>query len=220
MATYKDMRECTDPLLAPALKEALDVMEATFRLFPANCIWQSWNGAPMPLLKGMPTGCCRPATLARASRLQTRSNTPIMTASSPTPRPPGGKDAVVVMHLARVVMEHVNAQKLGTAGENDGISGRAPDRLRAIYFDLGEEEFPEVQAFVDETAARLDLELVRSSSKFREGIQQCIDEQPGQQLAFVLGTRDSDPNAGGQESFSPSSDWLPPFMRVNPIIRW
>jgi len=124
------------------------------------------------------------------------------------------------MHLARVVMEHVNAQKLATDGENDGNSGRAPDRLRAIYFDPGEEEFPEVQAFVDETAARFDLELVRSSSKFREGIQQCIDEQPGQQLAFVLGTRDSDPNAVGQESFSPSSDWLPPFMRVNPIIRW
>ena len=44
-ASYEDMRACTDPLLAPALKEALDVMESTFRLYPASCIWQSWNGA-------------------------------------------------------------------------------------------------------------------------------------------------------------------------------
>ena len=130
------------------------------------------------------------------------------------------------MHLARVVLEHVHKQQNGQdgtgagAGAGAGANGRKRDRLRAIYFDLGDEEFPEVQAFVDETAARFDLELVRSSSKFKEGIQQCIDEQPGQQLAFVLGTRDSDPNARGQESFSPSSDWLPPFMRVNPIIHW
>jgi hypothetical protein len=36
-------------------------------------------------------------------------------------------------------------------------------------------------------------------------------------LAFVLGTRKGDPNSRGQETFAPSSDWLPPFMRVNPV---
>lgn len=36
-------------------------------------------------------------------------------------------------------------------------------------------------------------------------------------LAFVLGTRKGDPNSIGQETFAPSSDWLPPFMRVNPV---
>ncbi|CAM9564883.1 unnamed protein product, partial [Hapterophycus canaliculatus] len=37
---------------------------------------------------------------------------------------------------------------------------------------------------------------------------------------FVLGTRQGDPNCGVQTSFTPSSDWMPPFMRVNPVIDW
>ena len=36
----------------------------------------------------------------------------------------------------------------------------------------------------------------------------------------MLGTRSSDPNATGQQDFAPSSDWMPPFMRVNPILSW
>merc|ERR1712151_866203 len=44
--------------------------------------------------------------------------------------------------------------------------------------------------------------------------------QHQQQLAFVLGTRHDDPNAGSQGKFAPSSSWMPPFMRVNPIIDW
>lgn len=39
-------------------------------------------------------------------------------------------------------------------------------------------------------------------------------------LAFVLGTRKGDPNCGDQQFFSPSSSWMPPFMRVNPILLW
>ncbi|EGB12248.1 hypothetical protein AURANDRAFT_8492, partial [Aureococcus anophagefferens] len=39
-------------------------------------------------------------------------------------------------------------------------------------------------------------------------------------LAFVLGTRRGDPNCGDQKAFEPSSDWMPPFMRVNPILDW
>ena len=36
----------------------------------------------------------------------------------------------------------------------------------------------------------------------------------------MLGTRATDPNAKGQQDFAPSSDWMPPFMRVNPVIYW
>lgn len=40
-------------------------------------------------------------------------------------------------------------------------------------------------------------------------------------VAFVLGTRKGDPNCGEQETFAPSSTWMPvPFMRVNPILNW
>lgn len=33
-------------------------------------------------------------------------------------------------------------------------------------------------------------------------------------------TGHDDPNAGSQGTFAPSSAWMPPFMRVNPIIDW
>lgn len=29
-----------------------------------------------------------------------------------------------------------------------------------------------------------------------------------------------DPNCKEQETFAPSSTWMPPFMRVNPILDW
>merc|ERR1712150_234293 len=38
-------------------------------------------------------------------------------------------------------------------------------------------------------------------------------------VAWILGTRRGDP-MGEQETFSPSSAWLPPGMRVNPVVRW
>ncbi len=39
-------------------------------------------------------------------------------------------------------------------------------------------------------------------------------------LVIVLGTRSNDPNAGTQGQFSPSSHYMAPFMRVNPILHW
>jgi len=39
-------------------------------------------------------------------------------------------------------------------------------------------------------------------------------------MSFVLGTRTTDPNAGKQGAFAPSSHYMPPFMRVNPILEW
>ena len=38
--------------------------------------------------------------------------------------------------------------------------------------------------------------------------------------AIVLGTRQGDPNAHGQETFCPSSEGWPPFMRINPVLDW
>ena len=43
---------------------------------------------------------------------------------------------------------------------------------------------------------------------------------PPYPLAFVLGTRRDDPNAGSQGVFAPSSSYMPPFLRCNPIIDW
>ena len=68
--------------------------------------------------------------------------------------------------------------------------------------------------FVKETVRRYDLQLISySGAGFAQGLQRCVDTYGAK--AFVLGTRKTDPNAVGQEAFSPSSEWLPPFMRVS-----
>ena len=55
---------------------------------------------------------------------------------------------------------------------------------------------------------------------FAQGLKQCIETEGGAALAFLLGTRKGDPNCKEQETFAPSSTWMPPFMRVNPILDW
>ena len=94
-------------------------------------------------------------------------------------------------------------------------AGRTPP---LAYFEQ-RDEFAEVDAFVHECVARYGLRLVSyDNTPFAEGLQKCIGEHGSR--AFVLGTRSTDPNAAGQESFAPSSNWMPPFMRVNPILGW
>ncbi|KAL5718148.1 FAD synthase [Ranunculus cassubicifolius] len=53
---------------------------------------------------------------------------------------------------------------------------------------------------------------------FKSGLETLLKEKPTK--AISLGTRIGDPNAVGQEQFSPSSPGWPPFMRVNPIFDW
>jgi len=117
----------------------------------------------------------------------------------------GGKDAVVILHLMRAALANHN--------EATGGSGR----LSAIFFEM-KDEFPEVEAFVQDSIARHALVCHSYQLGFVEGLTKCIDANGAQ--AFVLGTREDDPNAVGQSDFCPSSDWMPPFMRVNPILSW
>ena len=118
----------------------------------------------------------------------------------------GGKDAIVTLHLSLVAL----------AAHNEAVGGSA--RLRVIFFEM-EDEFPEIEEFVRETIASNSLDLVSCAGVgFADGLRQCIAEHDS--AAFVLGTRGSDPNAAGQQDFTPSSDWMPPFMRVNPILTW
>ena len=114
----------------------------------------------------------------------------------------GGKDAVAILHLCRAAL-----------AAHDETA-----RLRVIFFEV-DDEFPEIDAFVRESVKKHDLDLVAMSGVgFAEGLGQCIAMHDSK--AFVLGTREADPNAGGQQDFAPSSDWMPPFMRVNPILTW
>ncbi|KAF9626740.1 hypothetical protein IFM89_038958 [Coptis chinensis] len=62
----------------------------------------------------------------------------------------------------------------------------------------------------------LKIETIRLD--FKSGLEALLKEKPTK--AIFLGTRIGDPNAVGQEQFSPSSPGWPPFMRVNPILDW
>ena len=117
----------------------------------------------------------------------------------------GGKDAVAILHLSLAAL----------AGYNEETGGDS--RLRIIFFEM-DDEFPEIETFLRETVAGSKIDMVTSSVGFVDGLRACMDDHGS--AAFVLGTRESDPNAKGQQAFSPSSDWMPPFMRVNPILTW
>jgi FAD synthetase len=129
----------------------------------------------------------------------------------------GGKDAVVILHLVRAAhAKHYNA-----TGET------TPPRPRVVYFDH-EDEFPEIISFLQESVDvhGLDMVAFEKGVKFADGLKILVDYNivPGSSkpfpMAFVLGTRSSDPNAEGQDHFTPSSHWMPPFMRVNPVLDW
>ena len=120
----------------------------------------------------------------------------------------GGKDAVVILHLALAAL----------AAHAEATGASTIPRLRVIFFEI-DDDFPEIEEFVRETTSSYNLDMVSYSKVgFADGLKMCIAEHGS--AAFVLGTRESDPNAVGQQDFAPSSDWMPPFMRVNPILTW
>jgi FAD synthetase len=129
----------------------------------------------------------------------------------------GGKDAVVILHLVRAI----HAKYYNSTGET-------PIRPRSVYFN-NDNEFSEVTSFLEESVNAYDLDMVafESGVGFAAGLDILVKNNYIQgsavnvlPMAFVLGTRESDPNAMGQDSFCPSSHWMPPFMRVNPVLNW
>eukprot|EP00534_Pseudo-nitzschia_fraudulenta_P012766 CAMPEP_0201207722 /NCGR_PEP_ID=MMETSP0851-20130426/175001_1 /ASSEMBLY_ACC=CAM_ASM_000631 /TAXON_ID=183588 /ORGANISM="Pseudo-nitzschia fraudulenta, Strain WWA7" /LENGTH=676 /DNA_ID=CAMNT_0047496193 /DNA_START=226 /DNA_END=2256 /DNA_ORIENTATION=- len=129
----------------------------------------------------------------------------------------GGKDAVVILHLVRAV----HAKYYNSTGET-------PIRPRAVYFN-NDNEFSEVTSFLEESVRAYDLDMIafEHGVGFAAGLDILVKNNYIQgtadavfPMAFVLGTRESDPNAVGQDSFCPSSHWMPPFMRVNPVLTW
>lgn len=136
----------------------------------------------------------------------------------------GGKDAVVILHLVRAAhAKHYN-DTIHSSGDQQQISIVRP---RVVYFNHPD-EFPEVIDFLHQSVHDYDLDMVafEEGVKFADGLKILVDNNylPGCNvtfpMAFVLGTRSSDPNAVGQDFFAPSSHWMPPFMRVNPVLEW
>ncbi|KAJ4978056.1 hypothetical protein NE237_008836 [Protea cynaroides] len=127
----------------------------------------------------------------------------------------GGKDSTVLLHLLRAGY-FLHKEKSNHLNESDTNSEmKCP--IRTIYFD-SPSAFPEINSFTYETAATFDLQLEIFRLDFKSGLEALLREKPIR--AIFIGTRIGDPNAVGQEQFSPSSPGWPPFMRVNPILDW
>lgn len=111
----------------------------------------------------------------------------------------GGKDATVVLHVARAVF---------------AAKGLGPPRC--VYW-VEKERFAEVHDFVMATVEQHALPLLTYTCSFGEGLRDCVETHGV--ASVVLGTRQSDPKAQNAE-FEPSSPGWPSFMRVNPIMSW
>ncbi|XP_042433569.1 FAD synthase-like [Zingiber officinale] len=127
----------------------------------------------------------------------------------------GGKDSTVLLHLLRAgYYLHQGKSECSNHHLSDDAH-KCP--IRTIYFE-SPCAFPEINSFTYETAADYNLQLESIHSDFKSGLEALLKEKPTK--AIFLGTRIGDPNAVGQEQFSPSSIGWPPFMRVNPILDW
>jgi FAD synthetase len=156
----------------------------------------------------------------------------------------GGKDAEVIMHLMRAaIAKYSNDTKSIISPQF--IYFTAKEEFPEVYAHIlqMEKEFgldidrydggivKGISAHIEALKKAKDMRITRAlhssssssnSSKYgREEEKEEVEE--GVQeicLAFVLGTRKGDPNCGEQQAFSPSSAWMPSFMRVNPILTW
>eukprot|EP00916_Digyalum_oweni_P018709 GHVL01031287.1.p1 GENE.GHVL01031287.1~~GHVL01031287.1.p1 ORF type:complete len:343 (+),score=64.56 GHVL01031287.1:535-1563(+) len=138
----------------------------------------------------------------------------------------GGKDAVVILALYRAALANFLKKNRDDFKKKKKIylMGRrwSPMELvrpQVIFFYNENDEFPEVVETVQKSAARFDLDMKTFGPDFCEGLDKLADVNKGMPIAFLLGTREGDPNSS-QGHFEPTSDWMPPSMRVNPIIEW
>ncbi|CAA7399225.1 unnamed protein product [Spirodela intermedia] len=126
----------------------------------------------------------------------------------------GGKDSTVLLHLLRAGFFLHNKDRGFSGSETDSKKECA---IRTIYFETPC-AFPEINSFTYELANTYSLQLEIIHSDFKSGLEDLLKKKSTK--AILLGTRIGDPNAVGQEQFSPSSFGWPPFMRVNPILDW
>jgi len=135
----------------------------------------------------------------------------------------GGKDACVILELIRAAHANYHREQIQIQADSDSSGGKGLPiiyRPRVVYWDK-EGEFEEVSDFAKQNVDRYDLDMVafEKGIAFMDGLKVVVDSHKTP-LAFVLGTRSSDPNARGQGLWEPSSGFMPPFMRVNPILNW
>jgi len=130
----------------------------------------------------------------------------------------GGKDAVVLLHLYRAV----HAKYYSKKNQDDTTSTTIIRRPRLLYF-ANIDEFAAVENYCRQSVAEYDLDLYSLCVGFGPGLEFLVQQQQQHSngpLAFLLGTRQADPNAGKQGVYAPSSNYMAPFLRVNPLLSW
>jgi len=114
----------------------------------------------------------------------------------------GGKDCIVMLHPVHAYFQ----------------SNFPSSRLKSLYIKE-DKTFAPVETFILESVIKYSLDNKTIQKPMKAALRQLLDED-NQVKATVLGTRDGDPGANYQDSFSPTDGDWPRIMRVNPILKW
>ncbi|KAG8984757.1 3'-phosphoadenosine 5'-phosphosulfate sulfotransferase [Tulasnella sp. JGI-2019a] len=178
----------------------------------------------------------------------------------------GGKDCTVLLHLLAAVVykmgsrmeEHTKAQgskveKVPTAdaivnggsqtnaSATSSYSSISPSTkyllpvIKSVYITVPA-PFDQVEAFVDESIIRYNLDLIRIEGPMKSGLAQYLEIQKskaragrgnpddsselGKITAILVGTRRNDPHGAALGFTTPTDPGWPQFLRVHPIINW
>lgn len=122
----------------------------------------------------------------------------------------GGKDCLVLLVLILACLPTLASSNTGAA--------TLPESLQAVYI-VSPHPFPEVEAFVNTSAAYYHLYLSRYMLPMRDALETYLREKPTVKAIFV-GTRRTDPHGEHLTHFDPTDKDWPQFMRVHPVIDW
>jgi len=114
----------------------------------------------------------------------------------------GGKDCVVMLHIAHAVHQNLFQQK----------------KMKSFYVKE-EETFAEVENFMSDTIERYSLDNKVYQQPIKAALSQMLAADP-EVKATVLGVRKGDPGADRMNYFSPTDGDWPAVMRVNPVLNW
>ncbi|CAI5743834.1 unnamed protein product [Peronospora destructor] len=158
----------------------------------------------------------------------------------------GGKDSTVVLHLLRIVvakrvldevqLAHMKAQQEAEGGttvtsprnsfvsvdllDEQELEARVEAQLQQVpvmYFD-SYDQFPEIREFTEKCSKKYALNCHVYKCSFVEGVKDILEKLKIK--GVYMGVRGGDPHTENLEHFSPSSPGWPPFLRVNPILKW
>lgn len=223
--------------LRAAIRSALDTVKNALRLYGSQKLVCSFNGGKV-----------------RSRKIVLQSVVAVLSLGAPVLQ-----DATVLLHLVRcayadffqvedpggmvstspLLPTTYPALPVLTGSLWSGLEGR----VKCVYWKE-DNEFEEVQHFVDDLVLEYKLDMHVFSSGFKvcrariqrtaasvscpmntmgcarsqRGLQESIDNTGAQ--AFLLGTRRGDPNGETASEFEPSSLSWPAFMRVNPLLQW